>query len=567
MTSKQPNESKSDARIVARPKEFRLPREGPRYVGVARLILPCAATAFLFVGIIFAILLPAMKQSVLDRKREMIRSLTESAWSTLAHYEALERSGVFTRAEAQTRAASQIRKLRYGPEMKDYFWINDMQMRVLVHPYCPEIENRNLADCNDIRGAQIYMSAIEKVLADEQGYIEYVWQWKDDPSRIVPKTSYVKGFVPWGWIVGTGMYTEDVREEIAGLTGELAAWSAAVSAVVLALLSIVIRQNLSSDRRRREAEVHLLEANTWLHEIIDASPFALIVLDHDHACRMWSPAASTLLGWSKEDVIGRRLPFQDLLGADSSWNDLTRQLEQGDCSGRELALAAANGDLIDVSTSIATVRGADGQADGRLVILEGITDRKAAERTLRESESQLQAIFNAVQAGILLLDRDSQEILTVNQTALQMIGQDEHGVIGVHRHAYIRPVVKPDDRQQADSAPAELVLVDTFGRRIPILSNSVPLEVGGRQVVLESIVDIGAMKHAESELMKRVEEVSEAKRRMEVVVSNMAGRERRMVELKQEVNDLLETLGKEPKYQAPREAGALGAISARLRSE
>ena len=48
-----------------------------------------------------------------------------------------------------------------------------------------------------------------------EGYIDYVWQWKDDPQRLEPKESYVKGFEPWGWVIGTGIYTDDVNAEIA----------------------------------------------------------------------------------------------------------------------------------------------------------------------------------------------------------------------------------------------------------------------------------------------------------------------------------------------------------------
>jgi len=41
-----------------------------------------------------------------------------------------------------------------------------------------------------------------------------MWQWKDNAQKIVPKISYVKGFEPWGWVLGTGIYLEDVYDEI-----------------------------------------------------------------------------------------------------------------------------------------------------------------------------------------------------------------------------------------------------------------------------------------------------------------------------------------------------------------
>ena len=89
------------------------------------IAFPAILTIILFVTAIFFIILPALEESFLERKREMIRELTESAWSVLATFEEKERSGLLSRKEAQKQAITQIRNLRYGPERKDYFWIKD----------------------------------------------------------------------------------------------------------------------------------------------------------------------------------------------------------------------------------------------------------------------------------------------------------------------------------------------------------------------------------------------------------------------------------------------------------
>ena len=70
------------------------------------------------------------------------------------------------------------------------------------------------------------------------GYIDYLWQWKDDSGKISPKLSYIKGFEPWGWIIGTGMYLDDVHAQIAEMREKLTAISLAILLVVSILLSI-----------------------------------------------------------------------------------------------------------------------------------------------------------------------------------------------------------------------------------------------------------------------------------------------------------------------------------------
>ena len=108
--------------------------------------------------------------------------------------------------------------MRYGPESKDYFWINDMQPRLIMHPYRTDLEGKDIAGFTDPSGKHLFVEVVRTVKNSGAGYVDYQWQWKDDPDRIVPKISYVKGFDPWGWIIGTGIYVEDVHTEIAAIT-------------------------------------------------------------------------------------------------------------------------------------------------------------------------------------------------------------------------------------------------------------------------------------------------------------------------------------------------------------
>jgi signal transduction histidine kinase len=179
-----------------------------------RVILPGILTFLLFTALILGYLIPGFEAAMMERKQETIRELTRTAWSILEHYHRLESAGEISREEAKAHTRDAIRELRYGDESKDYFWITDRQPVMIMHPYRPDLDGRDLSDFRDPDGKAMFVEFVRATNASGEGFVDYRWQWKDDSLRIVPKLSYVRLFQPWDWIIGTGIYIEDVREEI-----------------------------------------------------------------------------------------------------------------------------------------------------------------------------------------------------------------------------------------------------------------------------------------------------------------------------------------------------------------
>ncbi|HMP76505.1 MAG TPA: putative nucleotidyltransferase substrate binding domain-containing protein [Kiritimatiellia bacterium] len=236
---------------------------------ITRILAPTILTALLFVVAIYWVLIPAVERAVMERKREMIRELTVSAWNILANHEEMERAGEFSREEAQRLAIAQLRHLHYGPMQKDYFWINDLQPRMIMHPYRTELEGMDLAGYTDPDGRLLFTEAVAVVRRDGEGYLTYRWQRRDREEQIVPKLSFVKGFEPWAWMLGTGIYIDDVQAEIRRFTNRLTAVSTVIMAVVSILLAFVCRESLRIERRRRTAEQALARAADALRTRVD----------------------------------------------------------------------------------------------------------------------------------------------------------------------------------------------------------------------------------------------------------------------------------------------------------
>jgi methyl-accepting chemotaxis protein len=127
---------------------------------------------------------------------------------------------------AQKNAAARISKLRYGNN--DYFWINDLAPRMIMHPAKPELNGQDLADIKDPNGKHLFVEFANVVKSKGSGFVEYQWPkpGKDAPQ---PKLSYVMGFEPWGWVIGTGVYIDDLQAQL---------WDS-ISKVIIAALIVV----------------------------------------------------------------------------------------------------------------------------------------------------------------------------------------------------------------------------------------------------------------------------------------------------------------------------------------
>ena len=191
------------------------------------------------------------------------------------------------------------------------------------------------------------------------------------------------------------------------------------------------------------------------------------------------------------------------------------------------------------------------------LLMEGmwsLIERKRVEGELRESEGRARAILDSVQAGVVLIDAETRRIVQANPAVCAMFGASEEQIVGQECHKHVCsaeagscPVT--DLGQQVHNS--ECVLHRADGTPVPVLKTVSRVVLGDREHLLESFVDISDRKQIEDELTLRITEVSEAKHRLEVLVSGTVEREQRMVDLKQEVNDLLEVLGRRRKYEAP----------------
>lgn len=255
-----------------------IPKQNKLFTSL-RIIIPLWAMFALLVISVFFILVPSLEKNIIDQKKEMLRNLTDTNWSLLSEYNQRVKQGELTFEVAQSKAIKRVRHLRYGHEGKDYFWINDMHPRMVMHPYFPNLEGEDLTNFIDPNGKQLFMEFIKAVNIQGSGFVDYMWQWKDDPKKIVPKISYVRAFEPWGWIIGTGIYIEDVRCEIKLIVQDLIKIFLGILIIILGLSSYITWQAIKIEEKRSQAEDALLGSHKRFLTVLNSIDATIYVAD------------------------------------------------------------------------------------------------------------------------------------------------------------------------------------------------------------------------------------------------------------------------------------------------
>ena len=201
------------------------------------LILIVAVLMLLTLGLL---MLKQIHGDLYQAKRQQTQHVVQTASGVLAYYQNLEKTGALTRDAAQKQALSVVRGLRYDHD--DYFWINDLTPVMIMHPANPKLDGQNLSAIRDPDGFAVFNEFVILAKAKGAGIVNYRWP-KPGADAPVAKTSYIHLFEPWGWIIGSGVYVDDVQAEF---TGQV--WKASVIgliiAVVMALLVALIARSI-----------------------------------------------------------------------------------------------------------------------------------------------------------------------------------------------------------------------------------------------------------------------------------------------------------------------------------
>lgn len=146
-----------------------------------------------------------------------------------------------------------IRNLRYNTS--DYIWINDMQPKMIMHPFNPQLEGEDLSNYKDPTGFRLFVAMVDTVKKSNEGFVRYQWE-KPNTKKLYPKMSYVALFKPWGWVLGTGVYIDDMvgyQNRVKFTIRTVAVSTLIVSLLLIIMLTLSLGRRLSKVEKMAEA--------------------------------------------------------------------------------------------------------------------------------------------------------------------------------------------------------------------------------------------------------------------------------------------------------------------------
>ncbi|NEJ72512.1 HAMP domain-containing protein [Rhizobium phaseoli] len=225
---------------------------------------------YCLVGFTLAVLAATMvfflnySYSELEAERKAgLAQMDATALGIFDKYYKMEQAGTMTREQAQAAAKDVIGAMRYGAD--GYFWINDMHPTMVMHPIKPALNGTDISQMKDPNGKFLFVEFVNKVKKDGKGFVDYYWP-KPGADQPVLKYSYVAGFEPWGWIVGTGVYADD----LAALYRQNAIWAAVLcllgAAATIAIAYAIVR-SVTAPIARLKAAMNAIAAEEASVEI------------------------------------------------------------------------------------------------------------------------------------------------------------------------------------------------------------------------------------------------------------------------------------------------------------
>ena len=144
-------------------------------------------------------------EKVKERVQQELKNHTEIVLSMLEEHYRKNRD--LPKAQLQKEILGMIAKSRYGQD--GYFWVNDTDLMMVMHPIKPALNGRDLRDMEDTNGKKFFREMVQKAGDNGSGFVDYTWP-KPGFDKPQPKVSYVALFKPFNWVIGTGVYVEDI---------------------------------------------------------------------------------------------------------------------------------------------------------------------------------------------------------------------------------------------------------------------------------------------------------------------------------------------------------------------
>ncbi|MBF0338971.1 MAG: methyl-accepting chemotaxis protein [Nitrospirae bacterium] len=344
-------------------------------ISIATLLIVLIAIVFYFI--------PLMKKNMVDEKLNSLRNLTDIAYALMVEYNERANKGEFTQEEAQNRAKARIRNIRYME--KEYFWINDMQPKMIMHPIKPELDGKDLSDNKDPNGKRLFIEFVKVCKKDGAGYVNYMWS-KPGSQKPVPKLSYVRLFKPWDWIVGTGVYIDNIDRQMNALKIQIFIGTLVCFGIIIGLSLFIARINTLPIVRGMET----------MRQVSDGDLTIDIAVDSTDEIGHLLLAISEMVHRLRDMIATIKISADGIATSSEELSANSRQISGGisEQAGRAAQIATASTEMSQTASDIAqntsfisesVVTTAKVASEGAAIVHQSVDMVRAIAGTVQES--------------------------------------------------------------------------------------------------------------------------------------------------------------------------------------
>ncbi|HOW82430.1 MAG TPA: cache domain-containing protein, partial [Spirochaetota bacterium] len=272
---------------------------------ILAIIAPAFLTLVLIVLSVIFIVLPEIRSLLMEKKKDTVQYQVDTIHSLLDEYYKGFRRGELSFDESQRRFIARINRVRYGKHGQDYFWINNLNCVMIMHPYRQDLVGKDLSGFTDIAGHRIFVEMVDLVKKDGEGFLEYYWQFQDRDTEIKKKISYVRLFKPWGWVIGTGMYFDDIENDISQTVATLVRSGLLLFMIVFSITAYLIWRSVNTEIERERIDARLKSSEKRMRAILENANEIIYTVDHNRNILLVSPAWGKILGHDPGRIVGR----------------------------------------------------------------------------------------------------------------------------------------------------------------------------------------------------------------------------------------------------------------------
>jgi PAS domain S-box-containing protein len=381
-----------------------------------------------FILLFFFSVLPSIEEQLYAEKNIQLTHNVEVTSSIISNYENIAKSGEMPVEEAQAMALALISQLRY--DKSNYYWINDLEANMILHPISPELNGKSMRDRKDPNGLQLFVEFVNVAKNNGSGYVDYMWA-RPGYSEPVRKISYVKLHSDWGWVLGTGIYVNDVEEQLSELESGIYLFlfiAIAISLLAGYFIAIKISKPIKVLNEAAEKvaggetevavevnskdEIGILSTsfNKMVEKIgmqigyLNNIPTPIMIINKNFDVEYMNKMGAKITGSNQKSVIGKKCYDQFKTGHCNTDNCALAQAMKEDKVITKETIAKPNGKDMSIMYTGAPIKDKEGIIVGALEYVADISELKDKEEYLNRSTNVL----------LGAMDKFSEGDLTVN---------------------------------------------------------------------------------------------------------------------------------------------------------